>query len=190
MMKIKRNPSVQLALDGKPIYLNDIKINASVKRDDKDMSGQKSSTKKTDKGVKAKELNVIGVIPYERKEWLTNLFNLAEAENEKGEQVKYRVSCLIAEAINMREVQFTGQVSATEMGGRLAWQVSFTLREVNSIAEKKEQRKPKPTVKTQSEKAPVAEQQKKNDGAKSAEKQQEDDNSISKKIDDILGGLG
>ncbi|MDC4236024.1 hypothetical protein M3T52_10635, partial [Pasteurella multocida] len=71
-----------------------------------------------------------------------------------------------------------------------AWQVSFTLREVNSIAEKKEQRKPKPTVKTQSEKAPVAEQQKKNDGAKSAEKQQEDDNSISKKIDDILGGLG
>ncbi|WP_416365195.1 hypothetical protein [Pasteurella multocida] len=130
------------------------------------------------------------MIPYERKEWLTNLFNLAEAENEKGEQVKYRVSCLIAEAINMREVQFTGQVSATEMGGRLAWQVSFTLREVNSIAEKKEQRKPKPTVKTQSEKAPVAEQQKKNDGAKSAEKQQEDDNSISKKIDDILGGLG
>jgi len=82
MTTIKRNPSVQLALDGKPIYLHDININASVKREDKDMSGQKSSTKKTDKGVKAKELNVIGVIPYDRKEWLTNLFNLAEAENE------------------------------------------------------------------------------------------------------------
>ncbi|MDC4235736.1 hypothetical protein M3T52_09115, partial [Pasteurella multocida] len=65
MTTIKRNPSVQLALDGKPIHLHDININASVKRDDKDMSGQKSSTKKTDKGVKAKELNVIGVIPYE-----------------------------------------------------------------------------------------------------------------------------
>ncbi|MFP4793410.1 baseplate complex protein [Pasteurella multocida] len=190
MTTVKRNPSVQLALDGKPIYLHDININASVKRDDKDMSGQKSSTKKTDKGVKAKELNVIGVIPYERKEWLTNLFNLAEAENEKGEQVKYRVSCLIAEAINMREVQFTGQVSATEMGGRLAWQVSFTLREVNSIAEKKEQRKPKPKAKTQGERAPVAEPSKPTASApKAKEKPKDEDNSFSKKVDDILGEL-
>ncbi|HEA3268074.1 hypothetical protein ABWE90_05735 [Pasteurella multocida] len=189
MATIKRNPSVQLALDGKPIYLHDININASVKRDDKDMSGQKSSTKKTDKGVKAKELNVVGVIPYDRREWLTNLFNLAEAENEKGEQVKYRVSCLIAEAINMREVQFTGQVSATEMGGRLAWQVSFTLREVNSIAEKKEQRKPKPKAKTQAESAPVAEPSKPTAGAPKAEEKpaQAEDKSIWKQIDDALG---
>ncbi|WBY65455.1 hypothetical protein FP3_000024 [Pasteurella phage vB_PmuM_CFP3] len=189
MTTVKRNPSVQLALDGKPVYLHDININASVKRDDKDMSGQKSSTKKTDKGVKAKELNVIGVIPYDRKEWLTNLFNLAEAENEKGEQVKYRVSCLIAEAINMREVQFTGQVSATEMGGRLAWSISFTLREVNSIAEKKEQRKPKPKAKTQGESAPVAEQSKPTASApKAEEKPQAEDKSIWKQIDDALGG--
>ncbi|MDA5611669.1 hypothetical protein [Pasteurella multocida] len=188
MATIKRNPSVQLALDGKPIYLHDIKINASVKREDKDMSGQKSSTKKTDKGVKAKELNVIGVIPYDRKEWLTNLFNLAEAENEKGEQVTYRVSCLIAEAINMREVQFTGTVNATEMGGRLAWSVSFTLREVNSIAEKKEQRKPKPKAKTQGESAPVAEPSKPVAEPKAEEKPKEEDNSIWKQIDDALGG--
>ncbi|HII3779194.1 TPA: hypothetical protein ACY37S_002319 [Pasteurella multocida] len=188
MATIKRNPSVQLALDGKPIYLHDININASVKREDKDMSGQKSSTKKTDKGVKAKELNVIGVIPYDRKEWLTNLFNLAEAENEKGEQVTYRVSCLIAEAINMREVQFTGTVNATEMGGRLAWSVSFTLREVNSIAEKKEQRKPKPKAKTQGESAPVAEPSKPVAEPKAEEKPKEEDNSIWKQIDDALGG--
>ncbi|MGC6378157.1 hypothetical protein ACNO7L_10200 [Bisgaard Taxon 45] len=188
MATIKRNPSVQLALDGKPIYLHDININASVKREDKDMSGQKSSTKKTDKGVKAKELNVIGVIPYDRKEWLTNLFNLAEAENEKGEQVTYRVSCLIAEAINMREVQFTGTVNATETGGRLAWSVSFTLREVNSIAEKKEQRKPKPKAKTQGESAPVAEPSKPVAEPKAEEKPKEEDNSIWKQIDDALGG--
>ncbi|WP_424408115.1 hypothetical protein [Pasteurella sp. PK-2025] len=188
MTIIKRNPSVQLALDGKPVYLHDININASVKRDDKDMSGQKSSTKKTDKGIKAKELQVYGVIPYARKEWLTDLFKLAEAEDQKGEQVKYRVSCLLAEAINMREVQFSGTVSATEIGDKLAWSVSFTLREVNSIAEKKEQRKPKPKVKTQSEKAPAAESSTPTAEAKKAEeKPKEEDRSVWKQIDDALG---
>ena len=41
-----RNPSVQLALNGTPIYLHNIMMSVSVKREEKDMSGQKSSTKK------------------------------------------------------------------------------------------------------------------------------------------------
>jgi len=88
----------------------------------------------------------------------------------------------------MREVQFTGTVNATEMGGRLAWSVSFTLREVNSIAEKKEQRKPKPKAKTQGESAPVAEPSKPVAEPKAEEKPKEEDNSIWKQIDDALGG--
>lgn len=36
-------------------------MSVSVKREEKDMSGQKSSTKKSDKGVKAKELSVTGL---------------------------------------------------------------------------------------------------------------------------------
>ncbi|OOF61400.1 baseplate complex protein [Rodentibacter pneumotropicus] len=153
---IKRNPSVQLALNGTPIYLHNILMTVSVKREEKDMSGQKSSTKKSDKGIKAKELSVTGFIPYNRKEWLTQLFNLAESEDGKGEQSKYRVSCTVAEAVNMREVQFSSEVSATEQNGQLGWAVSFTLREVNSVAEKKDQRKKKPKAKVQGEKAPVA----------------------------------
>lgn len=151
-----RNPSVQLALNGTPIYLHNIMMSVSVKREEKDMSGQKSSTKKSDKGVKAKELNVTGFIPYARKEWLTDLFNLAESEDGKGEQSKYRVSCTIAEAVNMREVQFSGEVTAAEQSGQLGWAISFTLREVNSVAEKKDQRKQKPKAKAQGEKAPTA----------------------------------
>lgn len=152
----KRNPSVQLALNGTPIYLHNIMMSVSVKREEKDMSGQKSSTKKSDKGVKAKELNVTGFIPYARKEWLTDLFNLAESEDGKGEQSKYRVSCTIAEAVNMREVQFSGEVTAAEQSGQLGWAISFTLREVDSVAEKKDQRKQKPKAKAQGEKAPAA----------------------------------
>lgn len=148
-----RKPSVQLALNGQPIYLHNILMTVSVKREEKDMSGQKSSTKKADKGIKAKELSVTGLIPYNQKEWLTTLFNLAEAEDGKGEQEKYRVSAIIAEAVNMREVQFSGEVSAVDAGDKLAWKIQFQLKEVNSVAEKKEGRKKKPTAKKQREKA-------------------------------------
>ena len=189
----KRNPSVQLALNGTPIYLNNILMSVSVKREEKDMSGQKSSTKKSDKGVKAKELNVTGFIPYSQKEWLTKLFNLAESEDGKGEQSKYRVSCTIAEAVNMREVQFSGEVSATEQSGQLGWAISFTLREVNSVAEKKEQRKKKTKAKAQGEKAPTA-QSSTNKSAvensgKSEQSQTKQDDSFWGKIDKELGKI-
>ena len=182
-----RNPSVQLALNGTPIYLNNILMSVSVKREEKDMSGQKSSTKKSDKGVKAKELSVTGFIPYNRKEWLTQLFNLAEAETGKGKQTKYRVSCTVAEAVNMREVQFSGEVSATEQNGQLGWAISFTLREVNSVAEKKDQRKKKPKVKTQGENAPVAKSSDENSGK--SEEQKDERKGIAKDIDDFFGGI-
>ena len=193
----KRNPSVQLALNGTPIYLNNILMSVSVKREEKDMSGQKSSTKKSDKGVKAKELNVTGFIPYARREWLTDLFNLAESEDGKGEQSKYRVSCTIAEAVNMREVQFSGEVTAAEQSGQLGWAISFTLREVNSVAEKKDQRKKKPKAKAQGEKAPAAKssnaqggnQSAVEKGGKSEQSQTKQDDSFWGKIDRELGKI-
>lgn len=184
----RKNPSVQLALNGQAIYMYGLMMSVSVKREQKDMSGSKSSTKNTEKGVKAKELQVSGIIPYDRKEWLTTIFKLAEAETGKGEQSKYRVSSVTAEAVNMREVQFADSVTAQEMENRLAWQVSFTLREVNSVAEKKEARKAKPQVKTQGEKAPVAQSsQPQTEQTGGADKAQKEDNSISKKINDWLG---
>lgn len=185
----RKNPSVQLALNGQAIYMYGLMTSVSVKREQKDMSGSKSSTKKSEKGVKAKELQVTGVIPYDKKEWLTTLFNLAEAESGKGEQAKYRVSSVTAEAVNMREVQFADSVTAQEMENRLAWQVSFTLREVNSVAEKKEARKAKPQVKTQGEKAPVA-QSSQPQATEQEEKDKDKRKGWAKKLDDILGGAG
>ncbi|MFZ7174707.1 hypothetical protein ACLSYX_07810 [[Pasteurella] aerogenes] len=192
----KSNPSVQLALNGKPIYLNNILISISLRREEKDMSGQKSSTKKSDKGIKAKELSVSGLIPYNRREWLTELFKLAEAEDGKGEQEKFRVSCVTAETVNMREVQFSETISAQELQDKLAWQVSFTLREINSVAEKKEQRKPKPKAKVQSENAPEAGAKQSINSAQSVKdnssdtsnstQQTEEDNSIWAKINKAL----
>lgn len=151
---VHRNPSVQLALNGQAVYLYDFQATAKVTRQEEDMSGQDSSTKKSDKGVKAKELTVTGLIPYRQKEWLQNLFKLAEAITGKGEQVKYRIANVTAEAINMREGVFSGEISASE-DYVLGWQVNFTLREVNSVSEKKSKqaKKKKPKAKVQDEKA-------------------------------------
>lgn len=150
--KQKRLPSVQLSLNGSPIYMHNFQATASMNREEEDMSGQESSTKRSDKGVKSKELRVNGLIPYREKEWLTNIFKLAEATDKKGEQVKYRISNITAEAANMREGVFSGEVSASE-DYVLGWNINFTLKEVNSVSEKKAKQKKKPKAKVQSEKA-------------------------------------
>ncbi|MGX2949385.1 baseplate complex protein [Ursidibacter sp. B-7004-1] len=181
-------PSVQLALDGKPVYLHNFLATVKVSREEKDMSGQKSSTKKSDKGVKAKEISITGLIPFREKKWLTDLFTLAEATTGKNEQKKYRITNVSAEAINMREVQFSGDISAVEQNVQ-GWSVSFTLREVNSVAEKKEQRAKKPQAKVQSEKAPMAKpqntgyQQSKSEDVKGTEK----DDSFWGKLNNAIG---
>lgn len=143
-------PAVQLALNGQPIYLREFRANISVNRENEDMSGEKSTTKRAEKGVKSKTLTVTGVIPYRNAEWLKTLFTLAEAEGSGG-QMKYRISNITAQAVNMREGVFDGEVSAQEQDV-MGWRVSFTLKEVNSVAEKTANRKAKPKTKKQVDK--------------------------------------
>ena len=138
-------PAIQLALNGQPIYLREFRANVSVNRENEDMSGQKSTTKKAEKGVKSKTLSVTGVIPYRNADWLKTLFKLAEAEG-KGGQVKYRISNITAQAV--REGMFDGEVSAQEQDV-MGWRVSFSLKEVNSVAEKTANRQAKPKTKKQ-----------------------------------------
>lgn len=144
-------PSIQLALNGQAIYLRGFKATVKVSREEKDTSGQDSSTASSDKGVKAKELNITGQIPFRNAEWLKVLFQLAEATDSKGEQVQYRISNMTAEAVNMRMGVFSGEVQATQETGQ-SWSVSFTLKEKDSVAEKTAKRKDKPTKKTKTDK--------------------------------------
>jgi len=140
-------PAIQLALNGQEIYLREFLANVSVNLENEDMSGKKSTTKKAEKGVKSKTLSVTGVIPYRNADWLKTLFKLAEAEG-KGGQVKYRISNITAQAVNMREGVFDGEVSAQEQDV-MGWRVSFSLKEVNSVAEKTANRQAKPKTKKQ-----------------------------------------
>ncbi|EJQ2817167.1 hypothetical protein NZ798_005446, partial [Escherichia coli] len=52
----------------------------------------------------------------------------------------YRIANATAAAINFREGTFSGQIDAQQQTDRLAWQVSFTLRERRSVPEKRQAR--------------------------------------------------
>lgn len=146
---------VQLALNGAPIKLLNFQATAKFTRESADTSSAESSTARADHGAKAKSLEVGGLIPFRSREWLVDLFKLAEAVDGKGEPVVYRIANLTAETVGMREGCFDGEISATEQTTQ-GWQVSFTLKEKNSVSEKKAARAEKPKAKTKSAKATKA----------------------------------
>lgn len=130
---------VILALDGEAILLKNITTTLSMQLQDKDQSGQASSTLKSEQGTKGKELRVSGLITYTDKATLTRLFRLAEAKNEGGSKKSYRIAHSLAQAVKFREATFTGAVEAAEQTDKMAWLVTFTLAEVASVAERKAQ---------------------------------------------------
>ncbi|EPN2803334.1 hypothetical protein ACTWOG_000983 [Serratia marcescens] len=128
---------IVLALDGEAILLKNILITPSMPIQDKDQSGQASSTASAEQGIKAKELKVSGMIPFSEKAQLTRLFALAEAKGSSGGMKRYRVACEVAQAIKFREASFSGNIDAAPQTDRMAWLVNFTLKEHLSVAERK-----------------------------------------------------
>lgn len=134
--------TTMLTLDGEPIVMKSMRITASMQFQDKDQSGQTSATSSSEQGAKAKELDVTGLIPFKEEEQLARLFELADNKAKGGQRHIYRVGSLLAKSIKVRQAKFAGRITATEQEGLLAWQVQFTLREHNSVPEKREQRLP------------------------------------------------
>lgn len=137
--------TTMLTLDGEPVVMQSLRITASMQFQDKDQSGQTSSTSSAEQGAKAKELDVMGLIPFKDERHLARLFELADAKGDGDKRHVYRVGSLLAKTIKVRQAKFAGRITASEQEGLLAWQVQFTLREHNSVPEKKEQRRTQPT---------------------------------------------
>lgn len=135
--------TAMLTLDGEPIVMKSMRISASMQFQDKDQSGQTSSTSSAEQGEKAKELDVSGLVPFNDEQTLSRLFELADAKGDGGKRHIYRVGSLLAKSVKVRQAKFAGRITASEQEGLLAWQVQFTLREHNSVPEKREQRLPK-----------------------------------------------
>ncbi|KAF1367122.1 hypothetical protein [Yokenella regensburgei] len=132
------NPT--LALNGEAIQLKNMRVTVTQQFQDKDQSGQTSSTSKSEQGAKGKELRVSGEVPFKNKAVLRRIFELASATDASGQRQKYRVAHEQARAVNFREATFTGTLDAPQQDGKMSWLVTFTLTEHISVQEKREAR--------------------------------------------------
>lgn len=179
--------NINLALNGEPVPLKNLKVTISMKLPDKDQSGQSSSTTASEQGTKAKEMRVAGIVPFTDPDSLRRIFQMAGATGSSGAKQVYRVAHATARAVNFREAVFTGSVDAPEDDGTQAWAVTFTLREQVSVAEKKEQRA---DGKINSKKQTPGS----NGGAGSADAQESEEqmswfeSKVLKPINDMIGG--
>lgn len=133
---------VMLTLDGEPIIMKNMRIAVSMQFQDKDQSGQTSSTSSAEQGAKGKELDVSGLIPFKDDKVLSRLFELADQKGGGGQRHVYRVGSTLAKSVKVRQAKFSGRITATEQEGLLAWHVQFMLKEINSVPEKREARLP------------------------------------------------
>jgi len=130
-----------LTLNGTQLPLKNLRISVRQQLAGQDMSGQTSATDQAETGSKGKILTVKGVIPFNKKQLLTNLFRIAEALEDGARQI-YRISNQTAEALKIRQVKFQGAIRADEQDSHRQWSVSFELIEHLSVPERVEQRQP------------------------------------------------
>lgn len=181
--------TAMLTLDGEPIVMKSMRISASMQFQDKDQSGQTSSTSSAEQGEKAKEIDVSGLVPFKDENTLSRLFELADAKGDGGKRHIYRVGSLLAKSVKVRQAKFAGRITASEQEGLLAWQVQFTLREHNSVPEKREQRQPKATATVGQSTANATPAKTDSSAAASEQEQLSSWEKVMKGLDDKLGDV-
>lgn len=123
------------------VNIKNIKVGFVLPIKNKDLGGNTSSTGTTNQGTKAKKLSVNGLVPFDDESDLKKLVKLAEAVTQDGERVIYTINDKTAELGDVRQVIFDGDLKIDEDGQFQAWRISFRLKQFNSVAEAKEQRK-------------------------------------------------
>ncbi|NIB44764.1 DNA-binding protein [Pseudomaricurvus alkylphenolicus] len=138
-----------MRLDDYTVPETELKVRASMRIETKSLGGTTSASDRTNNGIKPKEFTVSLLIPFENERDLTALIKTAETVDSAGRLKVYTINERTANAMNVRQVQFTDNVSVREMEQNEAWRVSFMLVEYFSVAEKKEQRQILDAVKEQ-----------------------------------------
>ena len=135
-----------LTLNGAKIPGHNLKIRANFRIETKELSGMSSASDRSEEGIKPMTLTVTLEIPYKKTEDLTRLTTMSRSQDDNGNMTIYQIVNTIAEACKIREVTFTDNFNVAEHDQLNLWQVSFTLAEHRTIAEKNEQRQPQPTA--------------------------------------------
>lgn len=146
------------SLDGKLLPIDNLKVSCSKQYKDKDMSGQSSSTHSSEQGDKGVVLSVSGTIPFKNELLLTALYDIFSQKDENGDRKVFRVGNRAARLFRVRQVKFFGKLSSQEHSTLMAWEISFSMREHNSVSEQiekrdREQNKPQQNQNTQHQQA-------------------------------------
>lgn len=130
---------MSLAIDGWNIPGFETRVDASVKLAGGDMSGFGSFALSSDQGVKPGLITVKTKIPMLDESELAALIAKSKALDENAARVVYTITNALAEAYKIRKAKFDGEVKATELEEKRAWQVTFKLVEVQSVSEREQQ---------------------------------------------------
>ncbi len=102
------------------------------------MGGSSSNTSTSHEGFEPKLLNVSMLIVFDEAEKAEEIFALGESLEEDGSQTVYDIINSTAQVMGIQKVIFTSKVSIRESSNHQeSWRVSFTLKEVDSVAERK-----------------------------------------------------
>ena len=129
---------MSLYLNGTKIPGHGLQVSATLTLAGEDLSGNSSSTTQAEKGDKPKTLSVHTTIRFIDADYLSQLTALAEAKTGSDERMVYNVINNTAKAMNIRQVVFQNDVQVTEQTSQRQWDVSFSLVEKRSVAEKKQ----------------------------------------------------
>ena len=135
-----------ITLNSTRIPGHNLSVRANFRIETKELSGQTSSSTRSEEGIKPCTLSVSLQIPFDNNADLTRLRELATALDSAGNLKVYDIVNETAAAMKVRQVTFMDNFTVSQADNLKAWQVNFTLAEELSIAEKTEQRQPLKTA--------------------------------------------
>jgi hypothetical protein len=135
-----------MMLDNYTVPNKDLRVSVSMRFESDKLGAQTSSTDTAHKGIKAKTITVSLMIPFVDANLLTQLTAIAEATRDDGSLHIYDITEDAANAMKVRQVQFSDSFDVRQDWQLNAWQVNFSLDEYKSVPEKAEQRQEKVTA--------------------------------------------
>lgn len=130
-----------MQLDDFEVPGNNLVVKGNLEFRTEDIAGETSGSDAVEKGIKPKILRVSLQIPYKRAKALGDLIRTSETTDRKtGCRKVWAITHPTANAVGVRQVQFTESVNWEEAGTQQMWAVSFTLRECLSNPERAEAR--------------------------------------------------
>lgn len=128
-----------MLLDDYAVPGKNLRVSCAESLDREDLSGKGAASSFANCGNKPKTLKVSLQIPVDDADALTELHNRAIALDDNGDARIYDISLPLAAALKIRKVYFYDNFDVTQQEeGALVFAVSFSLREFQTVPEKRE----------------------------------------------------